>query len=145
MIGFARDVAKKTETLAPGAARRGALVGLYLVALSAGYMLGERGTFPVNPFPRARSSPEARLGAALSADQLVLSPEGFRAVRADVEAVRARQTPESLDVLDLVVAVRGFANHGEPNFREAEERCRALRWPRCDRPALEVLRKRSRP
>jgi hypothetical protein len=145
MVHCDGDVAPKTETLAPGAARRGALVGLYLAALVSGYLLGERGDFPLNPFPRATNSPLARLGAALSIEPLLLSIEGWRALRRDVEAVRAAQTPELRAVLDLVVAVRGLASDGNPNFAQAAERCTALHWPRCDRPALEALRRRSRP
>jgi hypothetical protein len=146
MVQFLRPVtASKTQTMAPGAARRAALVGLYLFALGTGYLLGERGKFPVRPFPQATSSPLARLGIALSTQPLTLSPEGWTALRADVEAVLAMQKPEPRAVLELVVAVRGLASGGTPAWAEAEQRCKALRWPRCDRPALEALAKRSRP
>jgi hypothetical protein len=131
--------------MAPGAGRRGALIGLYLLALAGGYALGERQLFPLNPFPQPASSPLARLGFALATDPLSLSADGWNALRADVQAVRATETPERRAVLDLVVAVRGFESGGTPAFRQAEERCRALRWPRCDRSALEALAKRSRP
>jgi hypothetical protein len=137
--------ATKTQRMAPGAGRRGALVGLYVVALCGGYTLGERGVFPFNPFPRATASPLARLGAALATERLSLSPEGWTALRADVEAVRASTPPERRGVLELVVAVRGFASDGTPDWRRAEEQCRVLGWSRCDRPALEALAKRSRP
>jgi hypothetical protein len=137
--------ATKTETMAPGAGRRGALVGLYLLALVGGYVLGERRLFPLNPFPQPTSSPLARLGVALATEPLSLSAEGWSALHADVEAVRASEKPERRAVLELVVAVRGLASGGVPAWSEAEERCRSLRWPRCDRPALEALAKRSRP
>jgi hypothetical protein len=137
--------AEKTETMAPGAGRRGALVGLYLLALVGGYTLGERRLFPLNPFPQPRSSPLARLGIALATEPLSLSVEGWNALRADLEVIRATEPPERRAVLDLVVAVRGLASAGVPAWSEAEERCRALRWPRCDRHALQALAKRSRP
>lgn len=137
--------AAKKEKLAPGAGRRGALVGLYLAALLGGYGLGERGLFPLHPFPASESSPLARLGLALATEPLAMSVAGWDALRADVAAVRAAQKPEARAVLELVVAVRGLASGGIPAWAEAEQHCRALRWPRCDRPALEALAKRSRP
>jgi hypothetical protein len=131
--------------MAPGAGRRGALVGLYVVALVAGYVLGERGSFPFRPFPTPGSSALARVGVAFATEPLALSGEGWEALRADVEAVRAAWDPERRAVLDLVVAVRGLTSGGNPAWGAAEERCKALRWARCDRPALEALRKRSQP
>ncbi len=137
--------ASKTETMAPGAGRRGALVGLYLVALVSGYVLGEKGRFPLHPFPTPTSSPLARVGVALATPQLSLSADGWAALRADVDTVRSASDPETRAVLDLVVAVRGLTNGGSPAWGEAAERCQSLRWPRCDRAALEALRTRSRP
>jgi hypothetical protein len=131
--------------MAPGAGRRGALVGLYLVALVSGYVLGEKGRFPWRPFPTSTSSPLARVGAALATPQLSMSAEGWAALRADVDAVRSTWDPETRAVLDLVVAVRGLTNGGKPAWVEATERCQSLRWPRCDQSALEGLRARSRP
>lgn len=146
MVEFAGDVtAAKTETMAPGAGRRGALVGLYALALVGGYSLGQRGLFPFHPFPNATSSPLARVGAALATDPLSLSAAGWNELRADVGAVRAAETPELRGAFDLVVAVRGLTTGGQPAWSEAEARCKALRWPRCDRPALLALRKRSLP
>jgi hypothetical protein len=137
--------AEKTKTMAPGAGRRGALVGLYLLAVVAGYVLGERGRFPFHPFPPPKSSPLARVGVALATAPLSLRGEEWQELRADVEAVRAAWDPENRAVFDLVVAVRGLTSAGNPVWTEAEERCKALRWPRCDRPALDALRRRSRP
>jgi hypothetical protein len=131
--------------MAPGAGRRGALVGVYLVALSCGYVLGGRGLFPIHPFPKATSSPLAHLGVALSSEPLSLSRAGWDGLRADIEAVRVGEPPERRAVLDMVVAARGLASGGVPVWSQAEERCRALRWPRCDRPALEALGRWSRP
>ncbi len=146
MVEFGGDLtASKQETMALGAGRRGALVGVYLFSLVGGYVLGERRLFPLNPFPLSTSSPLARLGVAFATEPLSLSADGWSALRADVEAVRASETLERRAVLDLVVAVRGFASAGTPAWSEAEERCRALRWAHCDRPALEALARRSKP
>jgi len=119
---------------------RGALIGTYLVAASAGYLFGVRGHLSFGPF-RQTSTPLARLGYALQQDALPVGPE----LRADVEAVRASWTGRERDVLDLVAAVRGLARTGESDWELAERICRGLEWPRCDRPALEQLKQRSRP
>jgi hypothetical protein len=137
--------ATKIQRMAPGAGRRGALLGLYLAALIVGYLLGENGSFPWHPFPAPRDSPLARVGAALATRRLSLSSEGFGELALDVEAVRAAWDPKDRPVLDLVVAVRGLTNGGNPAWSKAEQLCKTLTWPRCDRAALEVLSKRSRP
>ena len=54
-------------------------------------------------------------------------------------------TPEDLGVFDLVVALRGLESAGNTDWGRAEALCRGLRWPRCDRPALEEMKRRSRP
>ena len=53
--------------------------------------------------------------------------------------------PDQRRVFDLVVAVRGLENEGQADWDKAEQLCRGLGWPRCDRPALEALKRRSRP
>jgi hypothetical protein len=146
MVEFVRDVtAAQKKTMAPGAGRRGALVGLYLAALVAGYALGVRGLFPFHPFPKPTSSPLSRVGLALASDRLELGAAGWEGLRRDVQAARAAENPETRGVLDLVAAVRGLETSGEPAWEEAETRCRALRWSRCDRPSLRLLAQRSRP
>ena len=126
------------------------------MAAAVGFALG--GHFPESrllPFGHfaGRSTPLARVGFALREDNLKTTPEAWSALRADVDAVRsefAGQTHEpereqARDVFDLVVAVRGLKSAGNSDWGQAELLCRALKWPRCDRPALEELKARSRP
>ena len=85
------------------------------------------------------STPLARIGLALQDDGASAS------LRADVEAVRAGLKPEDLGVFDLVVALRGLESAAHTDWGRAEALCRGLRWPRCDRPALDEMKRRSRP
>jgi hypothetical protein len=63
--------------------------------------------------------------------------------RIDVDAVRAALAPDSRVPFDLVVALQGLDRTGEPDWGRADQICRGLRWPRCDRPALEEMQRRS--
>ena len=119
--------------------RRRALIGTcFIVAAAAlGYLLGARGLLP---FGRGgASTPLARIGLALQDERAGAS------LRTDVEAVRAGVTPADLGVFDLVVALRGLDSAGSTDWGRAEALCRGLGWPRCDRPALEEVKRRSRP
>jgi hypothetical protein len=64
--------------------------------------------------------------------------------RLDVGAVRAALAPDSRAPFDLVVALQGLDRTGDPDWGRADQICRGLRWPRCDRPALEEMQRRSR-
>jgi hypothetical protein len=57
--------------------------------------------------------------------------------------VRGALAADSRDAFDLVVALQGL-DGGDADWSKAEQICRALRWPRCDRPALEEMQRRSR-
>ena len=119
--------------------RRRALIGTcFIVAAAAlGYILGARGFLP---FGRGgAATPLARIGLALQGNSASAS------LRTDVEAVRAGVKPEDLGVFDLVVALRGLDSARNTDWGRAEALCRGLRWPRCDRPALEEMKRRSRP
>jgi hypothetical protein len=109
-----------------------ALIGtvIFVAALGAGGLLlfGRGGA----------STPLARIGLALQDDSAGAS------LRADVETVRAGVKPEEIGVFDLVVALRGLDSAGTADWGRAEALCRGLRWPRCDRPALEEMKRRSR-
>jgi len=59
--------------------------------------------------------------------------------------VRAGLSSPEREVFELVTAVRGLNHGGNLDVPAAQQSCRALKWPRCDEPALEVLRKRSQP
>ena len=138
----------------------GALAGTYLAAAVFGFVLG--GQLPGSrllPFGHhaPTSTPLARVGLALREDNLQATPEAWSTLGADVDAVRtllagparpqgrAPERDQARDVLDLVVALRGLKNAGNSDWSQAERLCRALGWPRCDRPALELLKARSRP
>lgn len=64
--------------------------------------------------------------------------------RIDVVAVRNALAPDSRDAFDLVVALQGLDGSDRPDWARAEALCRGLKWPRCDRPALEEMQRRSR-
>jgi hypothetical protein len=157
---FSRSGVRVVDAV-PGAANRtgspktllaGALTGTYLVAAVVGFMLGGRELLPF-VHPPGTSTPLTRVGLALREDDLETTPAAWSALGADVDAVRsefAGQTHEperdqAREVFDLVVAVRGLKTAGDSDWGRAEQLCRALKWPRCDRPALEELKARSRP
>ena len=73
------------------------------------------------------------------------SPAAWAALRDDVQTVREEWKTQDRAVYELVVAVRGLATDGNSDWGAAERLCRELKWPRCDRPALEALKRRSRP
>jgi len=123
--------------------RRFLLVALYLAAGAFGYAIGVKGFRPAQPGEASASL--ARVGFALRADGPHGTAEDWKQLRNDVDIVRANWKSEERDVLDLVVAVRGLRNGGNADYAEAERLCRALAWPRCDQPALERLKQRSRP
>ncbi|HEY4185262.1 MAG TPA: hypothetical protein VGP07_09345 [Polyangia bacterium] len=124
----------------------GAILGIYALAAVVGYFVGARSVLPFGPWSdRAASTSLARIGFALREQNVKASPEAWEALRADADTVRATWNPQQRDVFDLVVAVRGLERGGEPDWSRAEQVCRALKWPRCDRVALEELRRRSRP
>lgn len=130
---------------APIDLQRGALPAVYVLFALIGGFLGSREVFGTKDDGSANSSPLARVGYALREERVEATPEAWSALRRDVHAVRAAWNPEDRGVFELVVALRGLENEGVPEWVEAERLCRELKWPRCDRPALEELARRSRP
>jgi hypothetical protein len=63
--------------------------------------------------------------------------------RIDVGAVRGALAPDSREAFDLVVVLQRLDGGGDSDWARAEQICRALKWPRCDRPALEEMQRRS--
>jgi hypothetical protein len=61
----------------------------------------------------------------------------------DVGAVRGALPPDSRQAFDLVVVLQRLEGGGETDWARGEQVCRALKWPRCDRPALEEMQRRS--
>src|SRR3569623_1514593 len=73
------------------------------------------------------------------------SPGAWAALAADVATVRESWPASLRKVLDLTCAVRGIRPDGTPDWALAAQLSRQLRWPRCDRPALEAMGVRGRP
>jgi len=121
------------------------LVWPYVAATALGYLLG---WLAVPAFAAlaggSASTARARVGFVLREDPQA-PPAAWAALGADVQAVRTSFASPEREVFDLVVAVRGMDNGGEADFRRAEQFCRALSWPRCDRDALAKLKEQSRP
>jgi len=125
--------------------RWGAVLGGCLVAAPVGYALGAHLPFGRSAAPTEISTPLARVGLALREDNLEASPQGWEGLRNDVGIIRRAWKAEDRQVLDLVVTLRGLESGGNTDWSAAEDSCRALKWPRCDRASLEELKKRSRP
>ena len=133
--------AEKSETTQGDTAPRRALIGAYLGAAALGYLLGVKGALP---FPEA-STPIARVGFALREQSPEASGEAWAALASDVLQVRRAWASPDPPVLELVLALRGLASGGHPEWSKAEDLCKSLKWSRCDRAALEELARRSRP
>jgi hypothetical protein len=140
-----RKSATPDANAASASSRSRALVSAYVLAALLGAALGARGLAPFAERLRSSTStPGARVGLALGEVRPELGAEDWRLLDADVAALRATY-PGEKEAFDLVFSLRGLTSHGEVDWAGAERSCRALRWPRCDRPALEELRVRSRP
>jgi hypothetical protein len=81
------------------------------------------------------------IGAVLVVGALAAFVARWAVTRVDVGAVRASLPADSRGAFDLLLALRPPSG-GDPDWGRAEQICRELSWPRCDRPALEILRKR---
>jgi hypothetical protein len=68
---------------------------------------------------------------------------GGRARELDVAAVRAALPEGARGAFELVVALRGLESGGVTDWVKAETLCRGLGWTRCDRPALEEMKRRA--
>ena len=122
---------------------RSVLIGACLVAVPVAY-LGVRALSSRSPLTSA-PTPLARVGVALQATDLKASPGAWASLRDDVRAVGAAWNAQERGVFDLVVALRGLDSGGDSDWGRAEVLCRALRWPRCDRAALDQMKDSSRP
>jgi len=104
-----------------------------------------KGVPPFRPAPSTASLARARVGWVFSQPDPQASPGAWAALAADVATVRESWPASLRKVLDLTCAVRGIRPDGKPDWALAEQLCRQLRWPRCDRPALEAMGVRGRP
>jgi len=121
------------------------LVWPHVAAAALGYLLGSVALPMLAALGGGSSNtPLARVGFALREDPHAASPE-WSVLDADLQAVRAPLASPQRDVFDLVVAVRGMDNGGNSDWSRAEQICRRLAWPRCDRDALAQLKELSRP
>ena len=115
------------------------LIALYAAAALVGYVVGTQ------LVGGSTSTPLARVGFVLREQNAQGGPTAWQALRRDVEAFRQASKPEERGVVDLVVALRGLDSDGVTDWGKAEQLCRALKWPRCDRASLEEMKRRSRP
>jgi hypothetical protein len=121
------------------------LVWPYVAAVGLGYLLG---TLTVPAFAAlsgdSAATPAARVGLALREDPQA-SPVAWPALDADLATVRSSLVSPEREVFDLLVAVRGLDSGGRSDWSHAEQHCRSLGWPRCERAVLEQLKEHSRP
>jgi hypothetical protein len=115
------------------------------VAAALGYLLG---AIAVPAFAAVAggnsSTPSTRVGFVLREDPRAPAA-AWAALAGDVQVVRSALVAPQRAVFDLVVAVRGLDNGGVSDWNRAEQICRTLSWPRCDRSELAQLRELSRP
>jgi hypothetical protein len=138
-------VNEKQRPQAHAASNPDGLIAVYLIAALVGYLVGTRWVPPSAPAATLSApTPLARIGLALT-EPPKLAAEAWAGLRQDVDHVRGKWQGHDRMVFDLVVAVRGLSNGGNPDWHQAEALCASLQWPRCDRPALEALRRSSRP
>lgn len=125
---------------------RSALIGLYVVTAALGYVLGARDLLPfLGRLQGASSTPLARIGLALRDNGAGASADDWARLAADLDAARAGWQTGEPALFDLLVALRGLRNGGSTDWARAEQSCRAMRWRRCERPALEELKKWGKP
>jgi hypothetical protein len=64
--------------------------------------------------------------------------------RINAGAVRSALAADSRAPFDLVVALQQLDGGKETDWARAEQLCHGMRWPRCERQALEEMQRRSR-
>jgi hypothetical protein len=126
-------------------ARSFARVWPYVAAAAVGYLLGSLAVPALAAVAGgSTSTPLARVGLLLREDPH--APKlAWPALEADVEAVRAPLVSPEREVFEILVAALGMNSGGTSDWHRAEQICRSLAWPRCDRAALEQLAEQSRP
>ena len=126
-------------------ARSFELIWPYAAAAALGYLLGSLTVPLMSAFASgSASTPLRRVGFVLLEDPQA-APVAWSGLSADVQTVRARMPAPQREVFDLVVAVRGLDSGGTSDWGRAEQLCRSLAWPRCDRASLSLLKEQSRP
>jgi hypothetical protein len=121
------------------------LVWPYFAAAALGYLLGSLAVPAIAALAGESSSTAlSRVGFVLREDPLA-PPTAWPALDADLRTVRSALASPEREVFDLVVAVRGLNTDGTSDWNHAEQICRSLAWPQCERAALEQLKEHSRP
>lgn len=116
----------------------------YLAASVLGLLLGTFAVPTLAAFAGEQAStPLLRVAVALREDPHAPN-SAWPGLSADLEAVRSTLVSPEREVFDLIVSVRGLESAGNSDWSRAEQLCRWLSWPRCDRATLAVL-KESRP
>jgi hypothetical protein len=105
------------------------------------YLAGASGSFR----PATSTTELARLGFVLEQQSLQGSSDDWAALRKDLSVLRPMVKGDEQKSFDLVVAVRGLLNRGQPNWKQAARLCEELKWKRCDRQALEAIERRTHP
>ncbi len=128
------------------AARSSSSFPLALTCLGALVLGLASSWFGISPFTGGpRSTPLARVGFALSELELSGDDRAWQRLASDVRASREAFPESRRATLDLVAALRGLGQRGEPDWAAAQRACDQLGWPRCDRETLETLRGSARP
>jgi hypothetical protein len=125
--------------------RRTALTAAYVVAAVIGYFAGVEGAFGASKTKSAATTPRSRVGFVLREQSPSASPKSWEKLRRDVALVHDSLPEGDRAVFELVSALRGLENGGKTDWDRAQRLCEGLRWPRCDRAALQDLAQRSRP
>jgi hypothetical protein len=121
------------------------LVWPYFGAAVLGYLLGSIAAPALAALGGGGSNtPLSRVGFLLREDPHAPSP-AWSAPAADLQAVRSPLGSPQREVFDLVVAVRGLDSAGSSDWSRAEQICRTLAWPHCERDELAQLKELSRP
>src|SRR4051812_28932743 len=121
-------------------ARSFGLVWPHAAAAALGYLLGSLAVPAFAALAGESSGTSAmRVGLALRSPPPA-PPATWPGLSGDVEAVRAPLASPQREVFELVLAVRGLDSGGNTDFARAEQICRSLAWPRCDRAALALLK-----
>ena len=125
--------------------RRAAAVAVYVAAAGLGYLVGGRGLPPFRPAPSGAALAAARVGWVFSQPEPQAPAQAWAELAGDVATVREAWPAPLRKLFDLMTAVRGLKSGGQPDWAQAEQLCRALKWSRCDRASLEQLHVRGRP
>ena len=135
------DSAEQERTEEKKAARRWpmpvAITAWYLVIVSVGLLVGVASGQDA-AVQEQLSDPTGRISWRLSGNEV---PASRPSLEADIQSLAPTLGPVRTSVLRLIVHLKGNETGGEPNFDRAREIFRSLGWARCDRTALQRMRR----